>query len=292
MPVDAHGNVTDCIIFGGSTFRRSNFGRLYEHFWNACSRDLIHRLRTEFGFERLSEPSEEQLSSLTKQQLEYTYNEIMEFLSIAAPTQNSIIGRHPNKHEYVLRILKKGYVVLYIDIEENINLMDVTAKLLESRFTPLRQPLTFTDYDGNKKQTHDAMIVAPLHLILLEKIGDDWSGVASVKTQQFGLPAKLNAMDRYATPGKESAVRSFGESETRSFNSTVGPEITNEIMDMTNNPDSHNMVIEAILTAPRPTDIERAVGRRRIPYGGSRAVQSLNHLLETRGLKFKYVKPK
>ncbi|MFO5795461.1 hypothetical protein, partial [Klebsiella pneumoniae] len=66
--------------------------------------------------------------------------------------------------------------------------------------------------------TKDNVLMGPLYMMLLEKIGEDWSAAASVKTQPFGLPSKLNNADRASTPGRETAIRSFGESETRSYN--------------------------------------------------------------------------
>ncbi|MFO5615266.1 hypothetical protein ACLBQC_32445, partial [Klebsiella pneumoniae] len=44
MPIDENGNRADLIIFGGSTMRRSNYGRIYEHGFGAAARDLAHRL--------------------------------------------------------------------------------------------------------------------------------------------------------------------------------------------------------------------------------------------------------
>lgn len=289
MPVDQHGNIADFVIYGGSTFKRANFSRLYEHYWNAVIRDVIHRLRVEFGLDRHKEPTEEELNKLTTEQLEYAFIEVLDMTEIIAPTHHEIISRHPNKLEYIRNEIKKGFVQIVIPVTENIDLMEAVTQIQNSRFKPLRELITITDYDGNKKLTEDPMIIAPMSMILLEKIGDDWSAAASVKTQQFGLPARLNNSDRNATPGRESAVRTFGESETRSFNSTIGAITTNEILDQTNNPDSHRVLIENILTGDKPTNIKTGVPRNIVPLGSSRSVELLKHLLETRGIRFKYI---
>lgn len=124
----------------------------------------------------------------------------------------------------------------------------------------------------------------------LEKIGEDRSAVASVEVQGFGLPSKLSKNDRATTPIRESAIRSYGESETRSYISTCGPEATTELLDQTNNPEAHQEVIRSILLAPKPTAIARAVCRKKVPYGGSRPAQLFAHLLKTRGLRLVYAK--
>lgn len=289
MPVDEHGNIADCIIFGGSTFRRSNFGRLYEHHWNAASRDLAQRLRVELGLDRhIAARPVDINNAIDKGDLNYLFNELLDFYAIVAPSQKDILLKHPNPKDYVAKVLSDGFSYIYAPVDEDLELMEVTDELIKSRFAPLRKPVKFTDYHNAIKITEDPMIIAPLHLMLLEKIGEDWSAVASVKTQQYGLPAKLNNGDKNSTPGRESAVRSFGESETRSFNCTIGAVATNELLDQTNNPDSHMEVIKSLLTSKFPTNIERAVDRKKVPYGNSRSVALLNHLLECRGLRFKY----
>lgn len=83
-------------------------------------------------------------------------------------------------------------------------------------------------------------------------------------------------------------MRSAGESETRSYVATIGSWATNELLDQTNNPMSHRAVIRSILQANEPTNIDIAVPRDLVPYGGSRPVQLMNHLLECRGLRFIY----
>ncbi len=289
MPVDEHGNIADCVIFGGSTFRRSNFGRLYEHHWNAASRDLAQRLRVEIGLDRHAVLKAVDVdNALAKADIDYLFNELQGFYAIVSPTQQKMLEAHPDKKGYVRDVLRDGFSYIYAPVDVDLELMEVTDKLINGPYAPLRKPIKFTGFNGEIKTTEDSMIIGPLHLMLLEKIGEDWSAVASVKTQQFGLPAKLNNGDKNSTPGRESAVRSFGESETRSFNCTIGALATNEILDQTNNPDSHMEVIKSILTAKKPTNIPRAVDRSKVPYGNSRSVALLNHLLECRGLKFKY----
>ncbi len=289
MPVDAHGNTVDVEIFGGSTFGRANFGRLYEHYWNAASRDLAQRLRVELGLDRHAKYTNAELDvALAKADIKYMFNELLDFYAIVTPTQREILLEHPDPKAYVRDVLRSGFSYLYAPVTENLIPMKASDELIKSRFKPLREPLTFTGVDGITKTTEDPMVVGILHMITLEKIGEDWSSVASVKTQQYGLPAKLNNNDKNSTPGRESATRAAGESETRSLNCTVGAIITNELLDQTNNPDAHMAVIQSILEAEHPSNIERAVDRNVVPYGNSRSVALMNHLLECRGLRFKY----
>ena len=289
MPIDQWGNRADVIIFGGSTMRRSNYGRLYEHGLGAAARDLVQRLRVEKGMDRHETPTEAQLKAALsdKAWLDYAFNELIEFYEIVAPSMPPILLDNPDPYQHVYHTLRDQYY-LFTPVTDQVSLMEAVNKIMNSRFCPNYGPVTYRDQAGKMVTTKDNVLSGDLYIMLLEKIGEDWSSVASVKTQPFGLPSKLNNSDRASTPGRETAIRSCGESETRSYNSVVGAVPTNELIDQTNNPMAHIAVVNAILTAAQPTNIERAVDRNVIPFGNSRPVALLNHLLECRGLKLVY----
>lgn len=292
MPRDQFGNIADVAIFGGSTMRRSNYGRIYEHGFGATVRDLCQRLRIEAGFDRHAVPTNYDFAQ-SKQfndpaWIEYAFNEFQELWWIIAPTMHEIMKEHPDRKSYVKDALVKGTTVVYTPIDDTTHLPTAMNAVINSRFCPNYTPVTYTDPSGREVTTKNNVLIGPLYMMLLEKIGDDWSSVASVKVQQFGLPSKLNNFDRSSTPGRESAVRSFGESETRSYNCTVGPEPTMELVDQTNNPLAHVEVVEQFLTAEKPTRIDRAVDREKVPFGNSRPVSLLGHMMQTRGIEFQY----
>lgn len=294
MPRDQFGNIADVAIFGGSTMRRSNYGRIYEHGFGATVRDLIQRLRVEAGMDRHGVGTQAKIelaqSSLAHKPewIEYAFNEFQELWWIIAPTMHEIMKEHPNRKQYVHDCLLEGRTTVYTPIDDTTHLPTAMDTVINSRFRPNYTPVTYTDPGGRVVTTKNNVLIGPLYMMLLEKIGDDWSSVASVKVQQFGLPSKLNNFDRSSTPGRESAVRSFGESETRSYNCTVGPEATMELVDQTNNPLAHVEVVEQFLTAEKPTRIDRAVDRKKVPFGNSRPVSLLGHMMQTRGIEFQY----
>lgn len=287
MPRDKWGNVVDVCIFGGSTMRRSNYGRIYEHGFGAASRDLAQRLRVEAGLERHGVVTDRDLMNNEKFRdnawIEYAFAELQDFYSLITVDMHEILKGHPDRRKYVGHVLKDGFSYIYSPIEDQVHLPRAMTNLINSRFCPNYDRVTYTDQAGNFRETKDKVLIGPLYMMLLEKIGDDWSAVASVKVQQFGLPSKLNNSDRASTPGRETAIRSFGESETRSYNCTVGPEPTLELLDQTNNPQSHIAVINSFLTNENPSNFERAVDREAIPYGNSRSVNLAEHLLECCG---------
>lgn len=292
MPRDEFGNVADVVIFGGSTMRRSNYGRIYEHGFGAAVRDLAQRIRIEAGFERHGTITKAELNQNPKANdqafIEYAFNEFQELWWIIAPTMHEIMKGHPNRREYIHEVMEQGFAYIFTPIDDTTHLPTAMNELINGKFCPNYSKVKFEGVTGREVTSKDKVLIGPLYMMLLEKIGDDWSSVSSVKVQQFGLPSKLNNSDRSSTPGRESAIRSFGESETRSYNCTVGPEATMELLDQTNNPLAHTSVVNAILTAGQPSNIERAVDREKIPFGNSRPVSLLGHMLQTRGIEFKY----
>lgn len=290
MPVDEFGNIADVVIFGGSTMRRSNYGRIYEHGFGSAVRDLAQRLRVEADLPRHGTVDRNMIRSSVKANdptwINYAFNEMQDLWWIIAPTMHEVMSSHPDPKSFVHDALVQGFIYVYVPIDDTTHLPTAMNELINSRFCPNYTPVTYTAPSGEVVTTKDNVLIGPLYMILIEKIGDDWSSVASVKVQQFGLPSKLNNFDRSATPGRESAVRSLGESETRSYNCTVGPEATQELLDQTNNPLAHAEVVEQFLTQPQPSNIDKIVDRVKVPFGNSRPVSLFSHMLMTRGVEF------
>lgn len=289
MPVDQNGNRAQVIIYGGSTIRRMNFGRLYEQFFNAASRDLLHRLRAQAGLAPKLKPTDYQLDTVISNPalVEPIWQTLMRYYEMVVPLQYDMLINDPDHARHVRHVLSDG-IYLYMPPDNPTHLRLSAKAVRESEFCPHYGPVTYRDVYGRLTTTVENVLIGDLYMMMLEKIGEDWSGVASVRVQQLGLPAKLNNQDKLSTPGREQPVRSEGESETRSGICTIGSKAVANLMDQTNNPASHRSVVESILRAERPADIAQVVDRQVIPYGGSRPVELNQHLLECRGVRFRY----
>jgi hypothetical protein len=296
MPLTKHGVRADAIIYGGSTIRRSNFGRFYEQFYNAASRDLLFELRKQCGFDPHARPTKQQLQSIAGNRplIQQCFDQLRSYFELWAPIHNELLEPDANNPaEYVLAVLEDGQhknpgITVNIPVDNPVDILDTIRKIQASPFAPHYDTIEITNDLGQKFPTDGPVLCGAIQLFLLEKIGEDWSGVASAKTQQFGLPAKMGSSDANRTPGRENPMRSAGESETRSYVATIGAWATNELLDQTNNPQAHRAVIRSFLRAEQPTNVPVAVPRDEIPYGGSRPVALMQHLLECRGVRFIY----
>src|SRR5690606_6948907 len=191
-----HGVPVDVIIYGGSTIRRSNFSRVYRQFYNAASRDLLFRLREYCGLEPMVKPTDAQLKEIARKPelIQYCYDKLIKYFSIWAPAHIEIIKDDPAV-EYVIDVLAdrqhKGHgITVYVPTTNPVNLLDTIRQLKNSEFEPHYDSLLIPTADGGFEETESKILVGGIELFTLEKIGEDWSGVASARTQQFGLPAK------------------------------------------------------------------------------------------------------
>lgn len=160
---------------------------------------------------------------------------------------------------------------------------------LTKEYPARRGPVWYRGVDGREFITVDDIMIASTYMVLLEKTGSDWSGVASARRQHHGLPAKLSKWDKNSLPSRANPIRAFGEAETRLGTTTVGSEPIAEILEMTNSPAVHKNVCENILAAKQPSNIEDVIDRAKVPLGSSRSQVYMAHAMECAGLEFFYV---
>ena len=159
------------------------------------------------------------------------------------------------------------------------------AKLYPAR----RGPVWYRGRSGRESVTTCDVMIAQTYMVLLEKTGGDWSGVAGARHQHYGLPAKLSKPDKYSLPARANPVRIFGEAEVRLTTTATEGDVVAEMLEMSNSPAAHKNVVENILRAPQPSNIEAVLDRNQIPYGSNRSQVFVAHALQCAGIEFFYV---
>jgi hypothetical protein len=162
------------------------------------------------------------------------------------------------------------------------------AIALQKRFKPIYGPVSYVGQGGNYIVTKQNVRIAPLYMVLLDKLPTEWSAVSSGKLQRFGVLASLTKAEKTSYPYRTSAVRTDGETEVRIDLSYLGTVATAEKLDRSNNPASHRMLYKAILDADLCTRIDNAVDRNIIPLGGSKTLSLIDHITMCSGFKFHY----
>jgi hypothetical protein len=313
MPIDQDGNRADVVFDPNSTINRANPARLYEQYINAASRDVHKRICNELGVTpyakvRKALPA---ITALPEELVKKTYDYLLGYYAICSPVMHSwfTTGKVPDAPaEYLAQVVERG-VGLHIPTDNQPSTPDIIVAIssanengdkrlttpyapvnkgIAAGYRPIYGPVSYVGNSGVRCTTVKPVRIAPVYMILLEKIGDDWSAVASGKFQHFGVLAPLTREDKYSKPARNQAVRGMGEAEVRIAVSYVGPWFLAEIMDRNNNPLTHKAIVETLLESEQPSNIKNLVDRTKIPFGGSKPLQILKHICSVSGFSFKY----
>lgn len=291
MPVDQYGNRADLIMDGGAGVNRMNLGRFYEQYINASGRDTVSRLTAMFDLKYTDRDS---LSVITQQHPMFVQAVayVRGFYSIVSPMMvkwfDSISVDEMVTH---LRNLAKEGMYVYFPTDNEPPYPQIVRDLERSgdaMYRSPRGPVTFKTPEGETIKTVEPVRIGSLYVIMLEKIGDDWTAVSSGKLQAFGVLSQVTNTDKYSQPTRQQAIRAWGEAEVRIYASYVDPHVTADILDRNNSPFTHKHMLVNILNADEPTNIWSVVDRNVQPLGGSKPVQLVKHILECGGSKFVY----
>lgn len=306
MPVDAHGNRADAIMDGGATVSRMNYGRLYEHFFNAASRDLVREITLGLGFDKQTKDLYKKLTALEENNptlFEHVWNRLMGLYEIISPRQYAMFvegryegGRANYRSQHLSRVIKHYLeknqgAHLFVPTDNEPEITDIVRNL-QAFCPPLNGPVSYVGNSGRRVTTVNPVQIAPLYVMLLEKIADDWSACSSGKLQHFGVLSQLSAGDKYAKPTRTQPIRAMGESEVRIYDAYCGTEVTADLLDRNNNPFTHKYMLRQIYSTDKPTAIKTIVDRSQVPMGGSKPLQLIKHLASTGGWKFVYEPPR
>jgi len=270
MPVDADGNRAELIMDGLSTIKRMNVSRCMEQYLNACSRDVTKKIQAMVK----SGESKEEIN-----------NYLMPYYQIVSPRMVDLVSKKGMVTDEHLAAIVEDGIYLWQPTDNEVEPMDV-IKQLNEHYAPTFGPVTYRGMGGEMKRTANKVLIGSMYIMLLEKTGRNWAGVASSKLSHFGTPAKLTSADRHSQPGRNQPIR-FGESEGRLFVAMVGGRETAELFDRTNNPVVRKVIQERILREAKPTAIESIIDRKKYPSGNGRVLSLIRHFGECAGWRFK-----
>ena len=293
MPVDEEGNRADIVMDPNSRVNRMNIGGLTEQYINAASRDVGKRIRKLLGIDQGDHHAKTKVEEIFYQNpalFLQAWEYLIGYYKIIAPkqylwcTDGSMDDEEKIEH---IANLCFDHIYVYIPPEDSPEYMEAIKKI-ERSYRPVYGPVEYIGYSGNKVKTKTNVRIGSMYIMLLEKTGDDWSSVASGKTQHFGVIAKLTKEDKSNEPIRAQPIKGVGETEGRIFASYTGARATAELMDRNNNPSTHAEIVKQILIADKPTGIKELIDRTKFPFGNTKPLQILNHIALCAGWKFEY----
>jgi len=292
MPVDEHGNSADIIMDPNATISRMNVGRLYEQYFNAAARD-VHKFicrKLDIAARTDKEVSLITLSGISDNVKADCLSYLVNFYGIMNDTvkewfMNGMVNQDTD--DLLSDIIQNG-VSIYFPPNNPKEVIEIVKEIENSPYRPVYGRVSYIGNSGIRTTTKDKVRIGSMYIILLEKIGDDWSAVSSSKLQHFGVLAQLTKQDKFSKPARLQAVRGAGEAEVRIFASYVGEDFVAELMDRNNSPVTHKEMVMQLLKAEKPGNIYRIIDRDKLPFGGSKPLQLVKHILATSGFRFKY----
>lgn len=292
MPVDADGVRADIILDPASTVSRLNIGRLYERFIAASSRKAKSIITTEVTTIVGHAPEKSDIMSLSDKDVKHikdTY--ILPFMKMFETPQYDTYQKGSIKaiKELIYEIISREFYIFF-KLDNDKRAYEVTLDLLDSIFAPTYGKVTYND-DG-PITTETNIMIAPMHIILLNKIADGLLAASSSKLNHFGLPIGVTNVDKYKTPWRNNPVRFLGETEVRLYGSYGSREMLAELLDRGASVTTHAHVYKEILNADTPTNIKDIVNRKDIPYSDIKSLELLETLFNSVGLEIVYTKDK
>lgn len=290
MPRDKHGNIPDFLFDGNSTINRMNFGRLYQHFFNSISEQIIVNMVNATGIERNDKHAAHKVREIYYNQralFDDLYHTLLHYYSVVAPIMRDWFDHitEEEKIEHVASCITT-YIYLYLPTNNPVSYSE-TVDYLDQMFKPLRDKVTFF-YNGQTLESVEPVVISSMYVMNLEKDGKDWSAVSSAKTQVMGLIAQTTKNDKYHSPTRNNSVRGIGEAESRITCSNLNPEINAETMDRNNNPQAHKALMTSVISSQYPTNIPVAVNRAQVHFDGSKPIQMVKHTANCAGWAFSY----
>lgn len=270
MPIDGDGNRADIIMDGGSIVNRLNPARVYDQYINASATATHKRIKALAA------------SGDRKAALDV----LLGFYQVLSPRQYELVQKI-DLQRHLEYVLQKG-IYLWLPTDNPVYYPDA-VKTLREKFPPCEGPVQYIDGKGNRVTTKRNILIGAQYFIFLEKIGDDYSAVASPVLQHQGIPGKLTRADKHASPGRPQAIRALGETEDRIVASLVDPDAPADMLDMANSPQTHKHVNRMILTADKPTAIDNILDRQIVPRGNNRITQHMANHLMAGGFEFEYL---
>lgn len=283
MPVDAAGNRAEIISDFNATANRMNVGRLYEHYFNGAVRDTRKRVQEILGREHVHDMDD--LMSLGIDRVNKAYEFLLNTYFIVSERQFEHYSVLPpeKQHEHVLYVMQnQAYFYMPIDFTKHPG--NIITEL-EKFNPPTYGPVSYVGNSGIRCTTVDNVRIAPMYMMLLEKIADEWSSVSYGKFQHFGVLSPVTKAEKFASPWRMSHVRFTGETEVRLITGICGQDTIAEIMDRSNNPSTVREMSRIMLTADKPSNIDLLVDRNEIPYGNNKPLQLFRHILYGFGVK-------
>lgn len=242
MPVDQWGRRAWAITDSDTTIKRNNVGRVYEQYVNAKSDDIWDDMKAMVNAG----------NRVGATKLYETY------IGLISPYQMEIINELKAEpalyNQHIDGVIKDG-VYTWLPTNNPVHSAELIQRIKE--WSPARMgKVRYRGKSGLWRTTKSDVLIGSVYMLLLEKTGSDFAAVSTAKRNYMGVLAKLTNSDKYSQPTREQPTRILGESEVRLLIATIGPVMTQRLLEYPNSSIAQKIIARTILEADKPTAID------------------------------------
>ncbi|QXO10241.1 hypothetical protein pEaSNUABM37_00282 [Erwinia phage pEa_SNUABM_37] len=270
-PIDQNGNRADVIMDNCSITKRMNLGKPAEQYINGASVYATKVVR--------------QMKAAND--MDGAYNHLMSYYEAAAYEQwelhqNPVYDNKTNRDFHVNWICEHG-VELYCPTDRKFFGAEQIRRIMRKHDFPTTV-VRYRAPNGELVWTKDPVVIAPIYIILLEKMGEYWASCAIPKLTHFGTLSTLTQVDKYALPWRNTPTRFTGESEIRLFLAACGGWFTNRLLSFANTPTMQKAAVVKLLQSKDPMRLDSMIDEKVTPLGRGRPLQMYKHIQSCRGV--------
>lgn len=302
MPRDADGNVADIALGPNAPINRQTVSLPMEVYFGSVNLKVSRHVRELLGIDFGDPNPGAKLRKLIEEdpdRFDEAWNYLLKYYELMSPNRHLKIllsqrwrdlGGSPLT--YMTEMLKKEHVGVYSPPENDRNFKWAIKEIQNNPeladIKPCYGPVTYVDYTGELQETIEPIRIGPVHYIMLEKITDDGSAVASSKTQLHGFLAQTTNRDKYNHPLKMNPTRVGSETDVRNITAFAGQRAIAELMDRNNSVESRREGQRKIMSSDKPTQIPVLIDRKKFGYGGSKPLQIFKNVSMAGGYEMVY----
>lgn len=277
MPVNDFGVCADICKAPEANLNRMNLGQIYEQFLNCLIYEVVEKVKITSN-------------------IDIAYSYILEFIRDVNPDYadviESVVKTSNQRAEFVGEIIKTERIIIVVPSFLN-TLTPEWCLYMSDKYKVRVSPVSYNLYDDEhnflrRVRTKKNIYIGKKYLFVLCKIPYARAcGVAYVN--QYKIPIRIKERKvKEGYPVGLTPIR-LGEDEVRNLSMVIGEDMTYRIISLyANSPEGTDELVETLLTADKPTQIEWILSDNAALTAGNQTIKVYNHLMNTCGVDSVY----
>jgi len=274
-PMYDDGTYADIIINNNPAFRRQIYSMLMEQSINFININIHKEVK----------------AAVKAKDYDLAYSKLMLFFETGFPEYAEIVKNSITDKEVMQEFVEhvaKTQISVQVRSDTKLYGADI-IKELRKVYSYKPEHITFTDSLGERVRSINPVLITNQHFMLLDKFGTDMSAQALPVSNPFGMPAKLNDTNKYASFIRDIWNRNSGETEARLRVSQVGPTEVVKQLAMAYSPELRDLMTMRLIRAHDSFNIDQIVKPHE--YGYNRAIRMSSGMLSDSGHTLRHERP-